>query len=56
MAFSVKNYCIINIEYIGGKLATHYHIKPKSHFLKFDPNDWFCDAGSHKWYTTAMLL
>jgi hypothetical protein len=37
-------YC--NIEYIGGKLATHYHMKPKSHFLKFDPNDWFCAGGS----------
>jgi hypothetical protein len=28
-------------------LATHYDIQPKSHFLKFDPNDWFCAGGSH---------
>jgi hypothetical protein len=31
-----------NIEYWWKALATHYQIKPKSHFLKFDPNDWFC--------------
>jgi hypothetical protein len=28
-------------------LATHYHIKPKSHCLKFYPCDWFCAGGSH---------
>jgi hypothetical protein len=31
-------------------LATHYHIKPKSHFLKFDPSDWFCAVVEvHNW-------
>jgi hypothetical protein len=37
---------ILNI-LVESSCNTLNHIKPKSHFLKLDPCDWFCSGGSH---------